>query len=309
MGFTAIPNDLFEAVLRYKCPGGQKEVIFAIMRLTLGYQRPAVSVSISSLAKFLGANKSHTGEYVRRLIEKNVLRVTTPPTFHTARALGINKNFSAWLQEPDGIKEPPAEKSVSSEHENHQVSPTDTVPVEGTQCVPDNGTIHRNTPYLKNTRPEIIEEEEVLNKESPVKDTDTPPLPPGNASPVELEIFIKSLFKTCLGYKSNRFERRAIRKQVCQDERFTRDENLKIVQDAFYKAAIVELPKRNTPYVLGIIRSMKMELLRQREKQKAAGQLHMQCQKEFIPWSETGFSLREDIEKLRQGITLNDSPN
>jgi len=36
-GFTVIANELLEAIIKYACSGGQKDIIFATIRLTYGF--------------------------------------------------------------------------------------------------------------------------------------------------------------------------------------------------------------------------------------------------------------------------------
>ncbi|MGE5354473.1 MAG: replication protein, partial [Acidobacteriota bacterium] len=79
-GFTDIPNELLEAVLRFRCPNGYKEVILALMRLTYGSGQREGAVSVLRLSRFINQDKSNTAKRLRELIRCKVVKETARPT-------------------------------------------------------------------------------------------------------------------------------------------------------------------------------------------------------------------------------------
>lgn len=94
--FTQFSNKFLDAVLRLKCPAGHKELLFTIVRLMNVDNKSQRALSLVSLAKFLGQDKSNISKRLNALVECNVLKETRRPGYTEARQLIINYNYSEW---------------------------------------------------------------------------------------------------------------------------------------------------------------------------------------------------------------------
>lgn len=83
--------------------------------------------------------------------------------------------------------------------------------------------------------------------------------------PAQLDSDISECFTSCLGFSPNNHQLDEVRKQYF-DDRFTDTENMEFIRSAFHKAALHDASRRNTAYVLGIIRSLKTEFLNKRSR-------------------------------------------
>lgn len=132
-GHIRIANELFDAMLAYPFTARQQKVMQAIMRKTYGYNKKVDDVSASQIAEMTGLHRSHVTATITSLESLNVI-TKAPGVFGSI--LGINKDFSAWVQ-----PEKPAR--TESAHGTETVRPvpkqllgcTKTVQVGGTETV------------------------------------------------------------------------------------------------------------------------------------------------------------------------------
>lgn len=132
-GHIRIANELFDAMLAYPFTARQQKVVYAIMRKTYGYNKKVDDVSASQIAEMTGLHRSHVTATITSLEALNVI-TKAPGVFGSI--LGINKDFSTWVQP----EKPPCTKSV---HGTETVRPvpnqlngcTETVQVGGTETV------------------------------------------------------------------------------------------------------------------------------------------------------------------------------
>jgi phage replication O-like protein O len=95
-GFTRVANELLEAILRYHCSGGEMGIIFALIRLTYGFQRKNCEVTLSKLADITERHKNKVAVDVRRLIQKKIIIELSPATFSRGRIIALNKDYTMW---------------------------------------------------------------------------------------------------------------------------------------------------------------------------------------------------------------------
>ena len=97
-GYTRIANELFDAILGYRCSNLQKEIIFAVIRYTYGFQRKEAELSVRFLGKYLGRSYQKVSESLKGLIERNVIQIEREfGCNQQSRVLKLNKNYDTWL--------------------------------------------------------------------------------------------------------------------------------------------------------------------------------------------------------------------
>ncbi|HEX2866577.1 MAG TPA: replication protein [Ignavibacteriales bacterium] len=93
---TTISNNFLDAVLRLKCPAKHKELLIAIVRIVESINPTERTVSIATIANYLGQDKSNVAKRLKNLIECNVIKENRPPGYTVARQLIVNLHYSEW---------------------------------------------------------------------------------------------------------------------------------------------------------------------------------------------------------------------
>lgn len=94
-GYTAIANDLFEAVYRFNFTLRELKVLLSIIRRTYGYNRKEAQLSLSFIANDTGIAKTHISTILNKLEECHIITIlkrsgTIPQT------ISIQKNYEEW---------------------------------------------------------------------------------------------------------------------------------------------------------------------------------------------------------------------
>jgi phage replication O-like protein O len=126
-GFTMIAHELLEAIIRYPCSGGQKDIILATIRLTYGFHRKERELSIGFLARITGRHKNKVAEDITSLICKRVLLEVTPATFSNGRTIALNKDYEQWVSGKSLRPTVDAERTVNEIEEGSVSEYTDHV--------------------------------------------------------------------------------------------------------------------------------------------------------------------------------------
>ncbi len=117
-GYTAIANELLEAIYRAKLNGTQFRIFLAILRFTYGFNRKCHEFSLGFLSDSIGSNKQQVKRELDKLIDLNIIIVVKEAGFNNSRILKINKNYDEWkLKNIQSIK-----KSTVSELDYSTVS-------------------------------------------------------------------------------------------------------------------------------------------------------------------------------------------
>lgn len=302
-GFTAVPNDLFEAALRFKCPAGHKEVIFALIRLIEGYHQTERAVSISYLSKFLKQDRSNIAKRLKSLIESNVLKEAAGPGYTEARSLKINRNYGEWKpvkgctakskhdSTAEGGKKVHAGTNASVPGKNTTVAESTTHPVV-------NNTTNKNTSSLPHEFKN--DDAEALKKRAGAGSSSGRIENPETFEENDLTEFLCRIFERSTGRRPNYDELFEFRKQIVSDERFDKKENLEIFRKALHRAAICDESRKSTVYILGIIKSMKLDILKKRHMQQKHSEEQEAIPRGRTSWAEAGYSLLDDFNKLKQ---------
>ena len=95
-GSTDIANELLEAIYSCNFNGTEFAIILCILRYTYGFHRKSHNLSIGFISKAINRNKINVSNYIKKLIDGNVLIETKKSTYNTSREVGINKDYSKW---------------------------------------------------------------------------------------------------------------------------------------------------------------------------------------------------------------------
>ena len=94
-GFTRIPNQLLDALIRSDLTSIQKSLCFYLIRRTYGWNRREDAISLSDFAAACGCSYSHASKRLKDLIRRNIIRrVKHQPGKITVYAL--EENISLW---------------------------------------------------------------------------------------------------------------------------------------------------------------------------------------------------------------------
>ncbi len=94
--FTAVPNDLFDQIIRIQISGHQHRVLNYIIRNTLGFHQESCSKDINRISEQTGINKPEVHRAIRVLTIRNIIILSSGQ-------LSINPDFSQWKIKPEQI--------------------------------------------------------------------------------------------------------------------------------------------------------------------------------------------------------------
>lgn len=92
-GFTRIANELLDAILLAPFSKREHLVVLAVIRKTYGFNKKTDDMTMTQIASITGLARSHVGETVAGLVEKNVFLIRDG---EHGKVLGISKNYRAW---------------------------------------------------------------------------------------------------------------------------------------------------------------------------------------------------------------------
>lgn len=95
-GYTAIANELFEAVIAFRIPGEVRQVFDAILRKTYGYNKKEDYIANSQLVELTGMKKQNVSRALARLLEHKLV-IKTDYSSRKGNMLKINKDYHQWI--------------------------------------------------------------------------------------------------------------------------------------------------------------------------------------------------------------------
>lgn len=117
-GYVRIANELFEEILKFPFSKRELLIVLAVIRKTYGYGKKVDDMTMTQLAKITGIQRTHVGETVTELNNKNVLLIRDG---HHGKIIGLSKNYKNWKRSPKTVHRP---KTVTEASQNS----THTVP-------------------------------------------------------------------------------------------------------------------------------------------------------------------------------------
>jgi phage replication O-like protein O len=96
-GYTAIANEILDAIAKITLSPTGYKILFVVWRQTYGFKRCQYGLSDTFLAKATGAHPKLINREINRLINRNILTLYKQGTYTEPRQLGFNKNYDTWL--------------------------------------------------------------------------------------------------------------------------------------------------------------------------------------------------------------------
>jgi phage replication O-like protein O len=140
-GYTRIANELLDAIIAYPFSRREFAIVFALIRVTYGFNKKEDAISGWQLSEMTGIDRSHVSKTVAELTEKNILiKSDSGRISHGQNVpfLSINKHYKQWLT----VAEKATVRTVAK-------SATDTVADSATVTVADSATVAKTAPLPK----------------------------------------------------------------------------------------------------------------------------------------------------------------
>ena len=72
-GYTAIANEIMEALIKYPLPGAQMQCLLLIIRKTYGFHKLTDSISLTQFVEWTGINRSAVVRALNNLVKRNMV--------------------------------------------------------------------------------------------------------------------------------------------------------------------------------------------------------------------------------------------
>lgn len=95
-GYTAIANELLEALTKAKFNGTQFRIINAVIRYTYGFNRKSHQLSATFISKATGIGLRQITRELSTLADRNVITIYKKGNYVQANEIGINKHYDTW---------------------------------------------------------------------------------------------------------------------------------------------------------------------------------------------------------------------
>lgn len=96
-GYTAIANEIMDALCRFRIPGEERQVLDAILRQTYGWQKCEDKISMSRIAEMTGLKRPNVARAIKGLLSKRITLVIKSDNTQI-NTLKFNKNYEEWTQ-------------------------------------------------------------------------------------------------------------------------------------------------------------------------------------------------------------------
>lgn len=94
-GFTAIANEIMDALCRIRIPGEERQVLDCILRKTYGWQKTEDAIALSQFAEMTGIKKPNVIGAIKGLLSKKIISVIQKDNA-SAKVYRFNKDFEQW---------------------------------------------------------------------------------------------------------------------------------------------------------------------------------------------------------------------
>nr|MBC8360911.1 replication protein [Candidatus Desulfatibia profunda] len=115
-GYTKIANEIMDALIAYRLPGEQRQVLDFILRKTYGYNKIWDSISNSQFVKATGLKKPNVCRAINELIAKRIVIKIDNKAIPTYR---FNKDYRLWQKLSKMITK--KQESSNNEHPGESV--------------------------------------------------------------------------------------------------------------------------------------------------------------------------------------------
>ncbi len=169
-GFSKIANEFFDALIRNRIPGEQRQCFDLIIRQTWGWNKISDNISLSVFQQKTLISRKSINDALKALKEKNMIEINKEGYTNNYK---INKNFDSWIlpKKKSGVKNvtsgenPTSGENVTTyrgENPTSSRGKNPTIQVGGkTPPTKDNGVKDKIKENLKNT---LVETEVSMKK-------------------------------------------------------------------------------------------------------------------------------------------------
>lgn len=95
-GYTAIANEIMDALAKYRIPGEKRQVLDYILRKTYGYNRKQAELSYGEISKGTGIKRQNVQRAVAWLYSKQITSVLKTE-YTNKQVYEFNKNYDEWI--------------------------------------------------------------------------------------------------------------------------------------------------------------------------------------------------------------------
>ena len=102
-GYTAIANEIMEALIKYPIPGTQMQCLLLILRKTYGYNKKTDAISLSQFEDFTKLDRRHIHRAIGELQKKNIIKVQKRSAKDGTKITStyrLNKIYTSWVFVP-----------------------------------------------------------------------------------------------------------------------------------------------------------------------------------------------------------------
>ncbi len=102
-GYTAIANEIMEALIKYPIAATQMQCLLMILRKTYGYNKKTDAISLSQFEKFTNLDRRHIHRAVKELQKKNIIKVIKRSAKNGTKKTTeyrFNKVYTSWVFVP-----------------------------------------------------------------------------------------------------------------------------------------------------------------------------------------------------------------
>lgn len=104
-GYTAIANEIMEALAKIRIPGIERQCLDFILRKTYGFNKKSDIIAIKQFVKGTGLKKQHISRALKGLSSKKVIRVTNIGN-KNGNLFEFNTYYNTWEPSPKKVTYP-----------------------------------------------------------------------------------------------------------------------------------------------------------------------------------------------------------
>ncbi len=112
-GYTAIANEIMEALAKIRIPGVERQCLDFILRKTYGFNKKSDMIALTQFEKGTDLKKQHISRALRGLLSKKIIKITNIGN-KTGNLFEFNKYYKTWEQLPKKITLPIKVKGVTN---------------------------------------------------------------------------------------------------------------------------------------------------------------------------------------------------
>jgi len=95
-GYTAIANEIMDALCRIRIPGEERQILDVILRKTYGYNKCEDWIALSQFSEATGINKPCVIRAIKGLLSKKIIIVIEKDN-GAGKVFKLNKNHEEWI--------------------------------------------------------------------------------------------------------------------------------------------------------------------------------------------------------------------